>query len=322
MKKIPIIEIHDFQVEQLERGKVHRFWVEILADELGNPIVIPVMVARGATAGHVVGVTAAVHGDELNGIPVIQRLFREIDVNQLRGTIVGVPVVNVLSYGNKSRLFESETDLNRIMPGKEQGNTAEIYAYRFLHEIVSQFEYLLDLHTASFGRVNSYYIRANMENEITAKMAYLQNADIIVNNPPSDHTLRGAAEELGIHAITLEVGNPNVFQKGMIRSGLTGIFNTLVHFDMIDGDIEEPEKPAIYCHKSYWMYTDKGGILRVLPNITDSVKKGDLIATKHTIFGENVHEYFAPESGVVIGKSISPVNKTGGRILHLGIIDQ
>lgn len=318
--KIPIIKIEDFNVSKLERGKIHRFWVDILRNELGNPIVIPVMVARGVSEGHTVGLTAAVHGDELNGIPVIQRLFSELDVNKLSGTVVGIPVVNVLSYGNKSRLFESETDLNRIMPGKKKGSTAQLYAYRFLHQIVNQFEYLLDLHTASFGRVNSYYIRANMDDEVTAKMAYLQNAAIIVHNPPSDRTLRGAAEELGIHAITLEVGNPNVFQKGMIRSGLTGIYNTLIMLKMFKGEIEPPTKPAVLCKKSYWIYTQHGGILRVLPSVTQLVKKGEEIATKHTIFGEDAYEYFAPEDGIVIGKSISPVNKTGGRILHLGII--
>lgn len=319
--KIPIIDIHDFNISKLERGKIHKFWVDILADELGNPIVIPVLVARGCAEGHTVGLTAAIHGDELNGIPVIQRLFSELDVQQLRGTVVGIPVVNVLSYGNKSRLFESETDLNRIMPGKKSGNTADIYAYRFLHQIINQFEYLLDLHTASFGRENSYYIRANIDDDITAKMAYLQNAAIIVHNPPSDHTLRGAAEELGIHAITLEVGNPNVFQKGMIRSGLTGIYNTLIALQMIDGEIEKAITSPIFCKKSYWIYTNSGGILHVLPEVTEMVKKGQLIATKQTIFGECSQEYFAPENGIVIGKSISPVNKTGGRILHLGILE-
>lgn len=317
---VSIIDIREFNVAKLERGKIHRFWVEILADELDKAIVIPVLVARGKEEGHVMGLTAAIHGDELNGIPVIQRLFKELDVQQLRGTVMGIPIVNVLSYGNKSRLFESETDLNRIMPGKKLGNTAEIYAYRFLHRIVKQFDYLLDLHTASFGRVNSYYIRANMHNEMTAKMAYLQNANIIVHNPPSDHTLRGAAEELGIHAITLEVGNPNVFQKGMIRSGLTGIYNTLATLEMIDSVVEEASEPPIYCKKSYWIYTDKGGILSVFPNITDHVEKGELIAVQQNIFGTETRKYYAPEAGIVIGKSTSPVNKTGGRVLHLGVM--
>ena len=96
--------------------------------------------------------------------------------------------------------------------------------------ILRKFDYLVDLHTASFDRVNSYYIRADMEDDTARRMALLQNAQIIVHDAPSDGTLRGAADALGIHAITLEVGNPNTFQKGHIRTSLTGIFNLLTDF--------------------------------------------------------------------------------------------
>ena len=123
---------------------------------------------------------------------MIQRLFREIDVNELRGTIIGVPVVNVPSFMRKKRRFNDGVDLNHIMPGKKNGNVSQIYAYRFIERLVKHFDYLIDLHTASFGRVNSYYVRADMEQEATKELALLQNADIIVHNPPSDGTLRGA----------------------------------------------------------------------------------------------------------------------------------
>ena len=150
-------------------------------------------------------------------------------------------------------------------------------------------------------------------------MALLQNAQIIVHNPPSDGTLRGAADELGIHAITLEVGNPNTFQKGHIRSGLTGIHNVLAHLGMTGDTVEEPEEPAILCKDSSWLYTDTGGILTVQPGLTERVKAGQEVATLRNIFGDFIKRYTAPHDGVVIGKSVSPINQTGGRILHLGI---
>lgn len=53
-------------------------------------------VACGAFTGPVVGITAAVHGNELNGIPLIHRLFHEIDCGTLCGTLVAIPVVNTL----------------------------------------------------------------------------------------------------------------------------------------------------------------------------------------------------------------------------------
>ena len=271
--------IKAFDLKATPAGEKRNFWLEIITDGFSNPVCIPVMVARGKSDGPILGLTAAIHGNELNGIPVIQRLFNEIDTNELRGTIVGIPVANVLSFQRKKRRFNDGVDLNHIMPGKPEGNISQVYAYRLIEKIIKNFDFLLDLHTASAGRINSYYIRADMDHPIVRKLALLQNADIIVHNPPSDGTLRGAAEELGIHAITLEVGNPNTFQKRLIRSGVEGIHNVLSHLGMIQEDIVISEKNTVICESSYWIYTDMGGLLTISANLLDEVKKGESIAT-------------------------------------------
>lgn len=314
-------EVIDFlKIEDTPRGTIKRYWLNLVADGLGMPIYLPVIVARGQVDGKVLGLTAAVHGNELNGIPVIQRLFADLEVGELKGTLVGVPVVNVPSLHRRRRRFVDGTDLNHIMPGKANGNVSQVYAYRLVHRLIHQLDFLVDLHTASFGRVNSYYIRADMSDAVTRRMAMLQNAQIIVDNPPSDGTLRGAANELGISAITLEVGDPQRFQRGMIRSSMTGIYNLLRYLEMTQHDIEEPNTPTVLCKKSYWIFSDEGGILRVHPQVTDAVKKGEKIATLRNVFGDIVREFFAPEPGIVIGKQVNPIVMTGGRILHLGII--
>ena len=312
--------ILDFNIEDTPRGTRKHYWLKIISDGFSNPICIPVMVMRGLKDGPVLGVTAAVHGNELNGISVIQRLFNEVEVDELSGTIVGVPVVNVPAFVRKKRRFNDGVDINHIMPGKANGNVSQVYAYRFMERFIKQIDYLLDLHTASTGRVNSYYIRADMDLEKVKRMALLQNADIIVHNPPSDGTLRGAADDLGIPAITLEVGNPSTFQKKLIRSGVDGVHNVLCDLGMVDDEIITTEKNTVLCDRSIWIYTDTGGLLTIPVDLRQIVKKGDLIASLRDIFGNKVKEYFAPEDGIVIGKSVSPVNQTGGRILHLGII--
>jgi len=312
--------IQQLDIAKCPKGEISCYWLHIVTDGMGVPTHIPIIVARGMTDGKVLGLTAAVHGNELNGIPVIQRLFKELDVKTLKGTIVGVPVINVPSLLRKKRRFIDGTDLNHIMPGKPSGNVSQVYAWRVVNRIIKEFDYLVDLHTASNGRINSYYIRADMDDQMVRKMALLQNAQIIVHNPPSDGTLRGTADEMNIPAITLEVGNPNTFQKGLIRDGLTGIHNLLGYLGMTDDDVEEHDEETVLCKKSYWIYSDTGGIMTVHPKVTELVKKGDVIATLRNIFGDVEKEYHAPEDGVVIGKSVSPINQTGGRILHLGIL--
>ncbi|MFK7936211.1 MAG: succinylglutamate desuccinylase/aspartoacylase family protein [Saprospiraceae bacterium] len=312
--------IRELRISDVPKGKVSYYWLHLVTDGMGVPIYVPIIVARGQKEGKVLGLTAAVHGNELNGIPVIQRIFNEFSIEKLVGTIVGIPVMNVPSFLRRKRRFVDGTDLNHIMPGRPDGNVSQVYAWRFVHNILKEFNYLIDLHTASNGRVNSYYIRADMADETVREMARLQNAQIIVHNPPNDGTLRGAADDMGIPAITLEVGNPNTFQKGLIRDGLTGIHNFLGYVGMTNSEVEAYDEATVICKKSYWIYTDTGGILTVYPKVTDLVKKGQIIATMRNIFGEITKEYHAPEAGIVIGKSVNPVNQTGGRILHLGII--
>lgn len=314
---IPIVE--DFNIEDTPVGTKKLFWLKIISDGLGEPICVPLMVVRGMKDKPVVGITAAIHGNELNGIPVIQRTYANIDPKELEGTLVAIPVVNVPAFIRKKRRFNDGIDLNHIMPGKADGNVSQKYAYRFFQRVVKHLDYLLDLHTASTGRVNTFYIRADMSNPVVNKMALIQNPQIIVHNPPSDGTLRGAAAELNIPAITLEVGNPSIYQRKLIRSGIEGIDNVLAYLKMTDDEIEPSEKEPIICKKSYWVYTDTGGLLTLSVDLFQQVSKGQHIATIKDVFGREKKNYFAPEDGIVIGKSVAPVNQSGGRILHLGI---
>lgn len=316
VKNVPVIQKIDLST--LEKGKKYRFLLHIVTDGMSLPIYVPLLIAIGNKPGPVLGLTAAVHGNELNGIPVIQRLFKEIDLDKLSGTIIGVPVANVPAYLRRTRRFLDGVDINHIMPGTEKGNVSGIYAFRLVDRIVRHFTYLVDLHTASFGRVNSYYIRADMHQEITRQMALLQNPQIILHNPPSDGTLRGAANEMGIPSITLEVGNPFTFQRGLIREGLTGLHNLLHYFDMIKSVIEAPDNLPVICKASEWLYTDDGGLLSVLPQVNTMVKKNEVIGRIHNIFGDVVREYHAPDDVIVIGKEVNPVNQTGGRMVHIG----
>lgn len=309
---------HDIDFSRIPAGTKASFWLPIISNGLGTPIRLPVMLAKGVKDGPVLGLTAAIHGNELNGIPVIQKLFRELDPQQLCGAIVGVPVMNVPGFTLRQRRFNDGVDLNRIAPGKPDGSISQVYIYRLIQNVLRHFDYLIDLHTASAGRVNSWYIRADMSMPATARMARLQNPDIILDNPPNDGTFRGAAAQLGINAITLELCDPSVFQRGVIAEGLIGIRNVLYDLGMLPGDIVSTGHETILCSSSKWIYTDEGGILQVLPELRQQVRAGSCIAEVRSVFGDLEQEYLAPYDGIVIGKSISPINPTGSRILHLG----
>lgn len=318
MNDIAIIK--ELHLASLPKGVVSYRWLHIVSNGIGQPILVPIMVAKGEKDGPTVGLTAVVHGNELNGMSVIQRFFNSVELEKLSGTVVGIPVVNVPSLLVGERRFTDGQDLNRIMPGKKNGNTSDVYAYRVVQRMISKFDYLLDLHTASFGRVNSYYIRADLSSKIAYELARIQNPQIILNAPPADGTLRGAAADLGIQSITIEVGDPDRFQKGMIRSGLTGVYNTLSYLKMYTDSVKQGNDDPVVCDKSRWIYTEKGGILQIHVSLVEEVKKGQLIATLRDVFGKTVEEYLSPENGIVIGKSVNPIAQTGSRIIHLGLM--
>ena len=309
------LDIHD-----TAPGTAAKYLMHIATDGMAVPIYVPVVVVRGAEPGPVVGITAAVHGNELNGIPVIQEVVAALDPARMRGTVVGVPGVNIPALVRRQRRFIDGTDLNHIMPGRADGTVSEVYAYRVVDRIVRHFDYLFDLHTASFGRVNSYYIRADMANPTVEGMVATQGAQIVVHNPPGDGTLRGAADDLGIHAITLEVGNPNTFQPNVIRSTSHGILRYLGVIGVYEAGVADAPHETILCSRSYWLYADTGGLLTVFPRITNLVEAGAPIAALRNPFGDPIRTYTAPEAGIIIGHSVNPLCQTGGRLIHLGIL--
>lgn len=312
--------VDELDLDELPQGKIHRLRVLMVHNGLSRSIRVPVLVARGDKPGPVFGLTAALHGNELNGIPVIHRLFDSLDPGTMRGSVVAVVVANVPGYLLHQRAYSEGSDLNHLFPGKANGNASQVYAHRLLHRVVNRFSYLVDLHTASFGRVNSLYVRADMTNQLTAQMAQLLRPQIIVHNPPSDHTLRGAAEDLNIPAITAEIGNPSRFHRDFIKRSLAGLRSILGHVGILGRRTAAPSATPVLCSDSAWLYTDHGGLLEVFPDVTDVVEKGQLIARLSNAFGDVVREYHAPSRGVVIGKSVDPVSETGARILHLGQI--
>ncbi|MHC5020442.1 MAG: succinylglutamate desuccinylase/aspartoacylase family protein [Planctomycetota bacterium] len=311
--------VQALDVDALTPGRIHRLEVDLVTDDLGRQTRLPMLVARGHKPGPVFGLTAGIHGNEINGIPVIHRLMDKLELTRLKGTVAAVVVVNTPGFLRHQREFRDGTDLNHIFPGREPGNESQVFVHRFLRRIVSGFDFLLDLHTASFGRVNSLYVRADMTNAQTARMAYLQRPQIIVHNPASDYTLRGAAMDAGIPAITVEIGNPQRFQKDFIKSSLVGVRAVLGDLGLTPKRKLALGAPPVICKQSGWMYTDHGGLLEVYPSVADRVTGGDVVARLHNIFGDVVEEHRAPHDGIVIGKSVNPVGGAGARILHLGV---
>ncbi|MCB0639377.1 MAG: succinylglutamate desuccinylase/aspartoacylase family protein [Lewinella sp.] len=323
----PATVIDSLDLSAIPAGTIHRFWLTLGEDTFQEPIKVPLLVAKGLADGPTLGIVAAIHGNELNGIAAIQRLFEGLDPQLLRGVIIAVPGANRLALELNQRTFPDGVDINRVFPGKARGDESAQFAHRFYRGVVPHLDVLLDLHTASFGRENTFYVRADLENDTLAQLARLQAPDIILHStgkPSAGQagnglTLREAAADDGVIGLTMELGNPQVYQEAMVERGLAGLQRALAWLDMLPA---APALPAdhqpVYCRRSYWLYTDAGGLLEVYPPLGARLEAGELIARLRNPFGDVIREYFAPEAGVVIGKSSNPAGSNGARILHLG----
>eukprot|EP00003_Mantamonas_plastica_P024584 TRINITY_DN4601_c0_g1_i1.p1 TRINITY_DN4601_c0_g1~~TRINITY_DN4601_c0_g1_i1.p1 ORF type:complete len:198 (+),score=70.54 TRINITY_DN4601_c0_g1_i1:215-808(+) len=185
-----------------------------------------------------------------------------------------------------------------------------------------------------------------MNDPTTRSFALLFAPQIIVHNTSPDGSLRGAATDLGIKCITIEIGHPSQFHSTYVKYTVGGLLRILQseelnmisedgikHFqpqetqgdedettEHVDVDDEEMFIPVV-CAKSRWIFSSVGGIIEVYPKLGQWVKKGSVIARTFTIFGEEKFEYIAEDDGVIIGKNVNPSSEQGGRILHLGSLD-
>ena len=314
MKQVKPIAIEDFEL-----GSRSDFWLPMYQRPTSVVVRTPIVVARGALPGPTLGVSAAVHGNELNGIRIIHQMLKDVDLSKLRGSLVCAPIVNIPAYNAGIRYFPDGLDLNHVFPGKKEGKPAEQYARAFSRLYLPCLDFLVDIHTASEGRINTMYVRADLTMEGAKDMAFDFNPQIILHGKSGDGTLRNAARQKGIPAITVEAGNPSVLQGKMVSEGLFGLANVMMGLGMLEGEPTR-NREAVVCRSSKWLRTLSGGLLQTKFKLAEKVEKKQLLATNYDPFGNPVSSYYAPSDGIVIGMATNASACSGTRYCHLGQI--
>lgn len=308
-------------LENFALGERHDFWCPVYQDATSSKVKIPLIVARGAHPGPVLGVSAALHGNELNGMKIIHNLLQDLDLTTLKGSLLCAPIVNVPSYNAGIRKFVDGLDLNHVFPGKADGKPAEQYALAFGRMFLPPIDYLVDIHTASEGRINTMYVRADLTVNRAREMTFDFNPQIVLHAKGGDGTLRNAAHRRGVPAITVEAGNPSVLQGKMVFEGESGVLNVMKGLGMIEGAKHTVRDPVV-CKSSRWLRTITGGLLETQFKLFERVKKKQLLAVTRDPFGNVVNQYEAPCDGIVIGMATNPAAGAGTRFCHLGAQDE
>jgi predicted deacylase len=280
---------------------------------------IPVHVVSGKKSGPVLFVSAAIHGDEINGVEIIRRLLKLPSMRRLRGTIIAVPIVNVHGLVNHSRYLPDRRDLNRSFPGTEKGSLAARLANLFMKEIVAKSTHGIDLHTGALHRSNLPQIRANMEDPETEKLAQAFQVPVIISSNLRDGSLREAAAENGIPMLLYEAGEALRFDEISIRAGVKGIVNVMRHLQMLPATRSRGKKKIepVVAHSSSWVRAPDSGMLRAMVALGSRVKKDTLLGVIADPFGERELEVKSAFGGIVIGRTNIPLVNEGDALYHI-----
>lgn len=287
------------------------------------PMAMPVHVINGAEDGPVLFVSAAIHGDELNGVEIIRRIIKLAALRRLKGALVAVPIVNVPGFLNLSRYLPDRRDLNRSFPGSAKGSLAARLAEMFVGQILSNATHGIDLHTGAVHRENVPQIRVDLDNPAAEPMARAFGAPLVVNSASREGTLREAADKRGVPVIVYEAGEALRFDETAIRTGLWGVIGVMEHLGMLPKQKRGSESKApVILRDSSWVRAPASGVVRMRQPIGVEVEDGELLAVVSDPLGETETEIKSPMDGVIVGRTNLPLAHEGDALFHIGFTEE
>jgi predicted deacylase len=284
----------------------------------GVTVSTPVLVVNGTHPGPTLCLTAAIHGDELNGIEMVRRVMHQLSPNKISGTIIGIPIVNVQGFRRGSRYLPDRRDLNRYFPGNPNGSSAARIAHSFFTNVISHCDALVDLHSGSFERVNLPQIRADLRNPDVVTLTEGLGSMVILHNTPTVGTLRYAATRAGIPCVTVEAGGPSQLELSEVKLGVKGIETLINSLGMVKKRRYWGQPEPVY-YRSSWVRADNGGILLADVSLGSTVSKGDLLGSITDPMSNVRIELRSPYAGRIIGMARNQVVMPGFAAFHIGI---
>ena len=318
---IEVLEIAGITIRPGESKQIQLPTPRLFTD---TKLPIPVYVQRGKRPGPTLFISAAIHGDELNGIEIVARLLKSKAIKSLRGTLIAVPMVNVYGVLNQSRYLPDRRDLNRSFPGSAKGSLAGRIAHLFISEIVAKCDFGIDLHTGAIHRSNLPQIRGDFSDDTTLRMAKAFGVPVMLNTDIREGSLRQCAADMGVNVILYEAGEALRYDELSIRAGLKGIINVMREVGMLNKkkSTKEHNIEPFIARQSGWVRATESGLVNHVAQLGDHVQKGDTLAIISDPYGSELTKICAPAQGVIIGKQNIPLTQTGEAMYHVAYFKQ
>lgn len=298
-------------------GTLRRLELPVARLPMGTWLSLPVAVVHGQRPGPRIWIDAAIHGDELNGVPIIHELLRRLQPRSIAGTVFAVPVVNIFGLINRSRYLPDRRDLNRSFPGSRRGSLAAQIAHLFLGEVVERCELGIDLHTGSSGRTNLPQIRCNLDDAETRALAQVFGAPVMLHADLRDGSLRAAVTGLGIRMLVYEGGGAHRFDDQAIRYGVEGILRVMHAKGMFADAVPASGITPLEARGSTWVRARRSGFCHMSVELGQRVRQGQEVATLFETLGTDDLVVRAPVDGIVIGRLDSALINRGDALVNI-----
>jgi hypothetical protein len=288
------------------------------------PMHIPIHVIHGKKEGPCLLVCGAIHGDEMNGVAIIQRLLELSLVKKLNGTLIAVPVVNVYGLITKSRNLPDNRDLEGSFPGSKTGSFASRVANVFTEEILSLATHAIDIHTGEPYHARFPQIQTNLEDTGAHKMAKAFASPIVMHTD-SPRGLLWLIKEKQTPTLLFEGGEALALNELVIRTGVKGIIRVMRDLKMLKLPKKQSGKAreSVEIKDSTWIFSPRSGLCQRFKKLGQQVKKKDCIAIVSDPFGTGKKDkIFSPVDGVVISQNSLPIVNEGDPILQIAATEE
>lgn len=318
--------------QHLNLGNSQRQDFKIQFDENQENHYLPISIINGREEGKIFTIVAGIHGYEYPPILAVQNILKEINPNELKGTLIILPIANIGAFYQRSIRVncDDNKNLNYIFPGKENGTISERLANYITREIIPHSDIFLDIHG---GDANedlipfSLYYENEKHPENTAKakqLCEISGLPYLVSYPfnlsddePALYAYKQAVQ-MGKIGISLEAGKLGGTQEDCTQMLTNAIYNMLSLEGILDTKEKiEPKDYTFLTQQTYIIVSQKGLFHSTIIS-GDKIQKGQNLGYITDVFGNILEEILAPCDGIVLYKIGTPPVNVGETMFCIG----
>ncbi len=257
-----------------------------------------------------IAIVGSIRGDEVQQQFICSQIVKNLMEIEANGGILSgheilvIPSVNHFSMNINKRFWAMDnTDINRMFPGYDKGETTQRIAHAVFEE-VRQYKYGIQL--ASFYLPGEFIPHVRMMNtgyQDTDMAKHFGLPYVLVRDAkPYDTALLNYNWQIfGTQAFSVYSGTTDSVHKASAKVAWLSVLRFLNKMEIIDFPMHDGfHSTVVTDYDQVTVKSDRGGILYTFKDANDEVKEGDLLAKILDPFtGETLSSIYSPAKGML-----------------------